>query len=91
MTNENLVFILDIGNGAFGNFPPPEIREPITVLGTNGQFAASGETHTSGVFWQEHSWSYEIKAYSERLTKDEMMQIAKSLVLLKPTGGTPSP
>jgi hypothetical protein len=77
--DENLAFILNMGKGAWGNFPPAEVNEPITVLGVSGGLSISSETHAMGVFWQDHGRNYQIKGFSRQMTKEEMMRIVKSL------------
>ena len=78
-TNENLVFIRNMGKGAWGNSPPPESQTPVTVNGVKATLWVSKETHYLGVWWGQPGASYEIKAYSERMTPDESLQIANSL------------
>ncbi len=76
---ENLAFILNMGKGALGNFPPAETNEPVAVLGVSGVLSISAETHAIGTFWQDQGRNYQIKAFSQQMTKDELMQIIKSL------------
>lgn len=78
--DEGLVFILNMGAGALGNFPPPETREQIVVRGTSGEVLTSKETNTMGISWQESGGSYQITASAKQMTKDELLQIANSLV-----------
>ena len=56
------------------------MNEPISVLGVNGELSISTETHTLGAFWQDRGRNYQIKAFSKMMTKDELLQIIKSLV-----------
>lgn len=80
--DENLAFILNMGNGALGNFPPPETREQVVVRGISGELLTSKEMNTMGIFWQETGQSYQIKAHSKQMTKAELLRIANSLVLI---------
>ncbi len=77
---ENLAFILNMGKGALGNFPPAERRESVTVLGRQAELESSTETHTIGVFWQMPGGNYQIKAYSPQMTMDEMKKIIDGLI-----------
>ncbi len=79
--NESLVFILNTGKGAYGNFPPPDDRASITVLGTHGERMTATETQTVGVFWQNAGQHYQIKAYN--MMPDELQAIVESLVLVE--------
>jgi hypothetical protein len=78
--NETLAFILNQGKGALGNFPPAQQRTAITVLGQFGDLEVASETHTLGVFWQASSGHYQIKAYSQQMTTDEMTKIIEQLI-----------
>lgn len=80
-SNESLVFILNTGKGAYGNFPPPDDRASITVLGTHGERMTATETQTVGVFWQHAGQHYQIKAYA--MMPDELQAIVESLVLVE--------
>lgn len=80
-SNESLVFILNTGKGAYGNFPPPDDRAPIMVLGTHGELMTATETQTVGVFWQNAGQHYQIKAYA--MMPDELQAIVESLVLVE--------
>ena len=76
----DLVFILGIGAGAWGNAPRPETQTPITVLGIEGMLSTNTENVLQrGVSWQEDDKSYRIRAVSEALTEDELLQIVASL------------
>jgi TolB protein len=90
---ESVVFILNIGKGAWGNTPPPDSTEPIAIDGMSGKLYYSNSQSTSGnpeyvATWQDQGQHYEIKAPSARITREEMMQILDSLV---PLGKTPEP
>lgn len=78
-SDETLAFILNAGKGALGNFPPPERREVVTVLGWSGELESSTETHALGVFWQTSMGNYQIKVYSKKMTTEELKQIIESL------------
>jgi Domain of unknown function (DUF4367) len=78
--NENLAFILNMGKGAFGNVPPLERVESITVLGRQGELESSSEIHTVSAFWQSSGQHYQITAYSQQITTDEMKKIIDSLI-----------
>lgn len=77
---ENLAFILNMGQGAFGNFPPPERQTPMLVLDMPALLLTSTETHTMGVSWQAPTGTYQVNAYSSRMTPDELKEIIDSLV-----------
>lgn len=77
----SLVFILNMGKGAYGNFPRPDTREPLAIHGTRGELMTSTEAQTLGVFWQDAGQSYQIKAYA--MTPDELRSIVASLVLVE--------
>jgi hypothetical protein len=90
--DENLAFILNMGKGALGNFPPAELNEPITIRGVNGSLSIASEAHAMGVFWQEQQGrSYQIKAFSRQMTKDEMERIVKSVVPVASASATSAP
>ncbi len=81
---ELLAFILGVGYGALGNMPGPPTIEPTTVHGGQGYVLVTpgeepGYLNFLGVTWHEGSWYYQIKAFSERLSKDELLRILGSL------------
>lgn len=76
----DLVFILGIGAGAWGNAPRPETQTPVTVLGTEGRLSTNTENvPQQGVSWQEDDQSYRIRAVSDVLTEEELLQVVASL------------
>jgi dipeptidyl aminopeptidase/acylaminoacyl peptidase len=85
--DELVAFILGMGKGALGNSPPPDSTEPITVHGVRGELATTGIASPGSrksqiVSWQENGRHYEIKVLSNRITKDELKQMAERLVAL---------
>lgn len=85
---ELIAFILGIGKGALGNAPRPDSTESITVDGMNGELYFSSSESTSGspefvAMWQVQGRSYQIKAISLQITKEEIKQIIESLVPIK--------
>lgn len=78
--DENLAFILNMGAGALGNGPMYDINVPIMFRGVSATLGISTESHVIGISWQENGQSYQIKAYSKRMTKAELLRIANSLV-----------
>jgi hypothetical protein len=88
-TKETVVFILNIGKGTWGNAPPPESTEPITVDGANGALDYSSPQGNGALpeyvaWWKQGGQHYQIKALSPQMTKEEIQQIITSLVPLKP-------
>lgn len=86
--DELVAFILGMGKGALGNSPPPDVTEPITILGAWGQLSTIGATATRSrlsleVAWQEQGRSYQIKASSNHMTKDELLRIVAGLTAVK--------
>jgi len=86
--DELVAFILGMGKGALGNSPPPDVIEPITVLGAGGQLSTTATTATRSrlgleVAWQEQGRSYQIKASSNHMTKDELLRIVAALTAVK--------
>lgn len=82
--DELLAFILGIGKGALGNAPWPDSTEPITVFGVEGRLSKAESTPTSNrlsqiVSWQTERLSYQIKIFSNRMTRDELLRIVASL------------
>lgn len=78
-TDENMVFIRNMGKGALGNSPEPESETPVTVNGIKANLWVSKETHNLGITWGQPGASYQVNAHSERMTPDELLQIVKSL------------
>jgi hypothetical protein len=95
--DESMVFILNLGKGALGNVPPPDQTEPITVLGVEGTLQVSTATHTLSVEWAAHDrrgkpmLGYQIRVFSQVMTRDELMQIVQSLAPVEPSPVTPRP
>jgi hypothetical protein len=88
-TKETVAFILNIGKGAWGNAPPPESTEPITVDGASGALEYSSPQGNGALpeyvaWWKQDGQLYQIKALSPQITKEEIQQIIASLVPLKP-------
>lgn len=88
-TQETVVFILNIGKGAWGNAPPPSSSEPIIVDGANGMLDFSSPMGNGALpeyvaWWNKDGQLYQIKALSPQITKEEIQQIIASLVTLKP-------
>lgn len=77
--NENLAFILGMGKGALGNAAPPDTKDPITINNVQGLLMTTSASPTFWVTWQEQGKNYEIKVYSEKMTKEEVMRVVKSL------------
>ncbi|NOK63132.1 MAG: hypothetical protein GFH27_549323n143 [Chloroflexi bacterium AL-W] len=76
----DLVFILGIGAGAFPHAPRPETQTPVTVLRTEGMLLTNTENVLQrGVSWQEDDLSYRIRAVSDVLTEEELLQVVASL------------
>ncbi|MHB0870775.1 MAG: hypothetical protein ACYC5J_15190 [Chloroflexota bacterium] len=81
---ELLALILGLGYGALGNMPGPPTVEPITVHGQQGSILITPTEKPEsndfiGVSWQEEGRIYQIKAWSRRVTRDELLQIVMSL------------
>jgi hypothetical protein len=78
--DENIAFILGYGAGAYTNDARPDTTEPFVVNGMEGQLASSfGGSPSFAVSWQNDEHSYQIKAYSQQITKAEMQQIVQSI------------
>ncbi len=80
-----VAFILGMGKGALGNSPLPDSTEPITVHGVQGELStacnpSAGSLMSQMVTWRENGLRYEIKAISNRITKDELKRMAERLV-----------
>lgn len=88
-SEEDLVaFVLGAGKGGIGGYSGMDTHEPITVNGVPGSLSAVGAKSpgvrsTQTVSWWENGLSYQIKVYSNRVTKDEVKQIVERLVPLK--------
>lgn len=85
---ELVAFILGMGKGALGNSPPPDSTEPITVHGELGVLSMARNTSAGSLVSQMVSWrgnglSYQIKVFSNRITKDEVKGMVERLVQVR--------
>jgi hypothetical protein len=82
--DEQIAFILGQGAGAWGNAPPPDTLEPLTMHGMNGVLHISTEAKFIGISWLQQGRPYQIKSISARVTREEMRQIVDSLTAVRP-------
>ncbi|MGH2355712.1 MAG: hypothetical protein ACRDI2_23955 [Chloroflexota bacterium] len=76
---EMIAFLLGPGVGAMGNATPPATREPIPVHGAEGQLFTSAGSPRVWATWQERGQTYSVRAFGERTTRDELLQIIEGL------------
>ncbi len=80
-----IAFVLGNAKGAIGSYSLPDSTEPIKVHGVLGwlstlEVKSKGGRSTQIVGWRENELDYQIKVFSNRVTKDEVKQIGEQLV-----------
>jgi hypothetical protein len=85
---DTILFSLGSGYGSWGNFPPPDSQEKVTVLGQEANLMISRENNnTMSVSWTSNRQTYHVRT-GGALTRDELLRIANSLV---PVPAAPMP
>jgi hypothetical protein len=80
--DEQLVLILGLAAGAYANTAPPDRREPINVAGRDAiLLSRATDSPAMDVGWQDQG-SYQLRAYSRRLSRDELQRVLDGLVRL---------
>jgi hypothetical protein len=80
-----IAFVLGMGKSGIGGYSGMDTHEPITVNGVPGSLSTVGAKSAGGrttqtVSWWENELSYQIKVFSNRITKDEVKEMAERLV-----------
>lgn len=83
-----IAFVLGNAKGAIGSYSLPDSTEPIKVNGVLGWLStleaeSKGGRSTYIVGWRENELDYQIKVFSNRITKVELKKVVEALVLVK--------